>query len=83
MQMHYTQLHPVSERERTIAAFEEIIEKNTDHLSGGFIQRKDGEIVPVDITCNVIEYAGRKFAQASFRDISEHQNIRRIRWRNL
>jgi len=41
-------------------------------LSGGFIQKKDGNIVPIDITCNVIEYAGRKVIQGSFRDISEH-----------
>jgi PAS domain S-box-containing protein len=73
LQMHYTQLHPALEMERTIAAFREVIEKNTGHLSGGFIQRKDGEIVPVDITCNVIEYCGRKVGQASFRDISEHK----------
>ena len=72
LQMHYTQLHPMPEMERTIAAFQKIIEKNTDHLSGGSIQRKDGNIFPVDITCNVIEYAGRKVIQGSFRDISEH-----------
>ncbi len=78
LQMHYTQLHPLPEMERTIAAFQEIIEKNTDHLSGGFIQRKDGEIVPVDITCNVIEYAGRKVVQGSFRDIFEHRQAQDI-----
>jgi DNA-binding CsgD family transcriptional regulator len=64
--------------ERTIAAFKEIIEKNTGHLSGGFIQRKDGDIVPVDTTCNAIEYAGRKVVQGSFRDISEHKQAKDI-----
>ena len=48
--MHYSQLHPLSERERTMAAFQEIVEKNGGHLSGGFIQRKDWDIVPVDTT---------------------------------
>jgi PAS domain S-box-containing protein len=73
LQMHYTQLHPMPEMERTIAAFKEIIKKSTDHLSGGFIQRKDGNILPVDITGSVIEYADKKVLQASFRDISTHK----------
>jgi PAS domain S-box-containing protein len=76
LQMHYTQLHPMPEMERTIAAFKEIIEKNTGHLSNAFIQRNDGDIVPVDIACNVIEYAGKKVIQGSFRDISEHKHER-------
>jgi PAS domain S-box-containing protein len=74
LQMHYTQLHPMLEMERTIAAFKEIIEKKIDHLRGGFIQRKDGNILPVDITGTVIEYAGKKVIQGSFRDISTHKH---------
>jgi PAS domain S-box-containing protein len=78
LQMHYTQLHPMQELEKTIAAFKKIIEKNSGYLSGGFIQRKEGDIIPVDITCNVIEYVGRKVVQASFRDISEHKQAKDI-----
>ena len=74
LQIHYTQLHPMPEIERTIAAFKEIIEKKIDHLSGGFIQRKDGNILPVDITGTVIEYAGKKVIQGSFRDISTQKH---------
>ncbi len=74
LQLHYTQLHPMPELERTIAAFKEIIEKNTGHLSSGFIYKKEGGIIPVDITCNAIEYNGSKVLQASFRDISEHKH---------
>jgi DNA-binding CsgD family transcriptional regulator len=64
------------EMDRTIAAFKKIIQKDTGHLSNAFIQRKDGDIVPVDITCNVIEYAGKKVIQGSFRDISGHKQER-------
>ena len=78
LQLHYTQLHPMPELERTIAAFKEIIKRNTGHLSVGFIRRKAGAIVPVDITCNIIEYAGRKVVQGSFRDISEHKQSKDI-----
>jgi PAS domain S-box-containing protein len=78
LQMHYTQLHPMPELERTIAAFKEIIKKNTGHLSGGLVQRKNGDIVPVDITGSVIKYNGRKAIQGSFRDISEHRQAKDI-----
>jgi PAS domain S-box-containing protein len=76
LHMHYTQLHPMPELGRTIAAFKEIIQENTGHLSTGFIQRKDGNRIPVDITGSVIEYAGEKIVQGSFRDISEHKYAR-------
>jgi PAS domain S-box-containing protein len=73
LQMHYTQLHPMPEMERAIAAFREIMEKKVDHLSGSFIQRRDGNLLPVDITGTVIEYAGKKVLQGSFRDVSQHK----------
>jgi PAS domain S-box-containing protein len=76
LQLHYIQLHPMPEMERTIAAFKKIAEKNTGHLSNAFIQRKDGDIIPVDITGSVIEDAGKKIIQGSFRDISGHKQER-------
>ena len=78
LQMHYTQLHPMPELERTISSFKKIREKSSDHMRSGFIQRKDGSIVPVDITGSVIEYVGRKVIQGIFRDISEHNQAKDI-----
>jgi PAS domain S-box-containing protein len=70
---HFSQLHPLSERERTKAAFDELIHGGRGHFSGGFIQTKDGEIFPVDITGSMIEFGGRKVIQAFFRDISQYK----------
>ena len=42
------------------------------------ILRKDGTVIPVDITATVIEYDHRKVLQASFRDISVHKNTKEV-----
>ncbi|MGZ6237890.1 MAG: PAS domain S-box protein, partial [Syntrophales bacterium] len=73
LQMHYTQLHPMMELEKTITAFKDIVTYGHGGLQNGAILRKDGILVPVDITATVIEYNGRKVNQASFRDITEHK----------
>jgi PAS domain S-box-containing protein len=73
LQMHYTQLHPVMEQERTIAAYKDIVTHGKGDLQNGVILRKDGTAVPVDVTATAIEYDGRRVFQASFRDISEHK----------
>jgi len=73
MQMHYTQLHPMIEREKTMAAFKDIVTQRKGCLQNSAILRKDGTVVPADITGSVIEYDGRKVLQGSFRDISEHK----------
>jgi PAS domain S-box-containing protein len=75
LQMNYTQIHPATERERTITAFENIAQDGHGSLKNGAILRKDGTAVPVDITANAIEYSGSRVFQASFRDISEHKQI--------
>jgi PAS domain S-box-containing protein len=74
LQMNYTQLHPMIELERTIDAFKKIVEQGYGTLQDGSICRKDGKVVPVDITGSVIQYAGMKVIQGSFRDISEHKH---------
>ena len=76
LQMHYTQLHPTMERERTIAAFEDNLTRGKGGLQKGIVLRKDGTTVPVDITATAVEYDGRRVLQASFRDISEHKRTK-------
>jgi PAS domain S-box-containing protein len=75
LQMHYTQLHPMMELEKTIAAYKDIVTHGKGSLQNGAIVRKDGKVIPVDITGTVIRYKSGKFFQASFRDISEHKQI--------
>lgn len=74
--MHYTQLHPMMELEKTTAAFKNIVTNGQGVLQNGAMLRKDGTVIPVDITAHAIEYHGRKVFQASFRDISAHAQVR-------
>jgi PAS domain S-box-containing protein len=78
LQMHYTKIHPVREQERTAAAYRDIATKGQGGLHDGAILRKDGTVIPVDITATVIEYDHRKVLQASFRDISMHKNTKEV-----
>ncbi|MCZ7402759.1 MAG: PAS domain S-box protein [Candidatus Methanoperedens sp.] len=66
--MNIAKIHPEEELERTIAAF-----KVSANLNDGQVLRKDGKIVPVDITGSAIEYAGRKAILGIFRDITERK----------
>jgi PAS domain S-box-containing protein len=76
LQMNYTQIHPKHELERTNAAFKNIMKHGHGFLHDGRILRKDEKEVPVDINGVVIEYAGQKIVQESFRDITEQQKTR-------
>lgn len=75
LHMHYTQLHPVTEMEKTVAAFNDIVMYGHGGLQNGLILRKDGAVVPVDITANTIVYNNSAVLQASIRDITEHKRI--------
>jgi PAS domain S-box-containing protein len=68
LNMNIAQIHPKEELEKTIAAF-----KVSAPLNDGKVLRKDGKIVPVDITGSAIEYAGKKVIQGIFRDITEQK----------
>jgi PAS domain S-box-containing protein len=73
LQMHYTQLHPIMELEKTIAAYNAIVTHGKGGLRKGVMLRKDGIVFSVDITATAVEYDGMRVLQASFRDISEHK----------
>ena len=71
--MNFTMIHPQEELERTSTAFYEIILKGFTYLRDGFVLRKDGEMVPVDITGSLIAYADKLVVQGIFRDITERR----------
>ena len=70
LQMHYTQLHPMGQRERTMEAFRNIVTFGRGGLQDVLILRKDGTCLPAAVTGSVIEHRGGKIIQASFRDTS-------------
>lgn len=89
LNMHIAQIHPEEELERTINVFNEIVQKGRAFLNDGMVLKKDGKIVPVDITGNAIEYTGRKIIMGIFRDITERKQMEKalrdseVKYRNI
>lgn len=77
--MHFAQLHPEQERERAAAAFKNIVENRGGEVSDLLLLRKDGKVVPMDVTGSIIEYPGKTVFQGIFRDISERKRIEQMK----
>lgn len=73
MQMHYTQLHPEMELDKVIKTFRDLLARGQPLARETMILRKDGLTFPVNISCSLLEYGGRREFQASFRDIFEQK----------
>jgi PAS domain S-box-containing protein len=69
LQMHYTQIHPPEDLGELAQIFEGNKREGLGPAKEARVLRKDGAIVPVEITGTTIEYAGKKLVQGIFRDI--------------
>jgi PAS domain S-box-containing protein len=76
--MNFLRIHPPEEHEIVTHNFRERVEGKPVRLSRTKVLRKDGTSIPVDITGTVIELAGRKVLQASFRDITERRKAEEL-----
>jgi len=72
--MHFNQFH--FERERSKSAFLEILKNEKGGMNNTMVLRKNGNTVPVDISSRAIELAGRKVVRGSYKDISDHLEIK-------
>jgi PAS domain S-box-containing protein len=73
LNMHVTALHPADAAGTAAAAFRDIEKKGSISLNDTKVCRKDGGVVPVDITASIIEYADKKVVQGIIRDITERK----------
>ncbi|NET27838.1 PAS domain S-box protein [Okeania sp. SIO1I7] len=71
--MHFTQLHRPEELPQSIAAFEDVANQKSSQILDINFLRKDGNIVPVDVSASVIDINGEKIIQNILRDISERK----------
>jgi diguanylate cyclase (GGDEF)-like protein/PAS domain S-box-containing protein len=69
--MHQTQLHPPEEAERYGEIFQRHIETGKATTELLFVVNGSGQKIPVEISANVTEIAGKKIIQGIFRDVSE------------
>jgi PAS domain S-box-containing protein len=71
--IHISRIHPAEVFGKIKDIFNEIITKGSGYVNDVSVLRKDGEIIPVDITGSLIEQAGTKVIQSIFRDITERK----------
>ncbi|MBF0623129.1 MAG: response regulator, partial [Magnetococcales bacterium] len=73
--MHQPDLHSPRDVAFYKKLFDEHIQKHKEISTEIYIQRPDGERIPVDVTAVVFEHHGRLFSQWMFRDISERSQL--------
>jgi PAS domain S-box-containing protein len=71
--LHQSQLHPSEEIERYKEIFRNHVAKGAAITGGLFLQRADGQRIPVDISASIVEVAGRPVILGSFRDTTERR----------
>jgi PAS domain S-box-containing protein len=70
LQMHYTQIHPPEDLGELTQIFEGTKRAGWGPVKEARVLRKNGAVVPVEITGTTIEYAGKKLVQGILRDIT-------------
>jgi PAS domain S-box-containing protein len=75
IQMNITQIHPKEEFEKVMYVFRGMRERRLSTCHNTKVVRKDGRLIPVDITGSVIEYGGEKLIPGIFWDITEHKQM--------
>ncbi|MEE3720042.1 PAS domain S-box protein [Tumidithrix elongata RA019] len=73
--MKFTQLHPTEDLPRIITEFEGLANQKCSQILNINFLRRDGCLVPVDVSASVIEIHGKKIIQKICRDISDRQQI--------
>lgn len=71
--MHFTQLHPPEDLPRVIAAFGQLANQQVCQVLDVNFRRRDGQVVPVDVSASVISLPDRPIIQGIFRDIRERK----------
>ncbi|MEB3289265.1 MAG: PAS domain S-box protein [Leptolyngbya sp.] len=71
--MHFTQLHPPEDMPRIRSAFEQLANQQVCQVLDVNFRRRDGQVVPVDISASVISLPDRPIIQGLFRDIRERK----------
>lgn len=76
--LHQSVLHPAADRERYARIFREHVEDGRILVSDANIQRRDGEILPVEITAKPTEIDGAAMLVGFFRNISHRKERERL-----
>lgn len=70
---HQHHLHPKEEALKYRGIFKDAVKKGGGNYNDLAVVRRDGSMIPVDISASVTEIGGRKVIQGIFRDIRERK----------
>ena len=80
--MHQSALHPKEKthfsRETFAKHIKEAEENGFTNITENFVVRKDGSLVPVEITANFLQRHGEKIFLGIFHDISKHMQVEKL-----
>ncbi|MBJ7898908.1 MAG: PAS domain S-box protein [Cyanobacteria bacterium RI_101] len=75
--LHFTALHSPEKLELYRGYFQEILEKGSGAYADVEIIRKDGAVVPADLSSSIIDWGDRRISQGIFRDASQRKEAER------
>ncbi|MBU1356407.1 MAG: PAS domain S-box protein [Candidatus Edwardsbacteria bacterium] len=75
LKMDQSALHPADQKERYRDIFRQHIKDGKAIEHDLFVVHKDGRLIPVEISANLVEIRGRKLLQGIFHDLSERQGM--------
>jgi PAS domain S-box-containing protein len=76
--LHFSQLHPPAELPKVMAIFTQITQTQRSQAADINFLRRDGTILPVDVTASCFELNGEVLIQGIFRDISERKKTEEL-----
>ena len=71
--IHISRIHPKEVFEKINNAFQKMAIEESSFINDVSVLRKDGKLVPVDITGSLVEQDGKKILLGIFRDITERK----------
>lgn len=75
VRMDQSDLHPAEEKGKYQEIFKQHIKDGKAITQDLFVVHKNGQLIPVDISANLVEIKGRKLLQGIFHDLSERQGM--------
>jgi PAS domain S-box-containing protein len=78
LQLHGTAIHPKEDHPKLVAAFHDLATKGNS-LYEHLILRKDGSVVNAEVAATAIDYQGKKFVMAIFRDTTARKRAEQER----
>jgi len=73
--MHMQQLVPENARPELLELHQDVLERRCHSIHDGVLLRKSGEVLPVDVSCSIVETGGQRVIQSTLRDVTGRKTM--------